>query len=92
MAPAPLGAAASRPVPRRGLRRAEAATYVGVSASKFDNLVDDRRMPSPRVLDGCMVWDVREIDDAFDALPRKGQPVVVATSDTSDDPWSNPRA
>lgn len=90
MAPAPLGAAASRPVPRRGLRRAEAATYVGVSPSKFDDLVDDRRMPAPRVLDGCMVWDVREIDDAFDALPRKGQPIDVPSL-PADDPWSDVR-
>jgi hypothetical protein len=29
----------SRPVPRRGLSRAEASIYLGVSPSKFDELV-----------------------------------------------------
>lgn len=91
MAPAPLGAAASRPIPRRGLRRAEAAAYVGISPSKFDDLVDDRRMPAPRMLDSCMVWDVHELDAAFDDLPRRGQPTAPAPA-LADDPWANPTA
>jgi hypothetical protein len=36
-----------RPVPRRGLSRDEAAMYVGISPSKFDELLADGRMPSP---------------------------------------------
>ena len=36
----------SRPVPRRGLSRYEAAMYLGISASKFDELVRDGRMPA----------------------------------------------
>jgi len=35
------------PPPRRGLRRPEAASYVGVSSTKFDELVEDGRMPAP---------------------------------------------
>jgi predicted DNA-binding transcriptional regulator AlpA len=58
----------------RGLRREEAAHYVGVSPSKFDELVSDRRMPQPREIDRRLVWDVRELDAAFDDLPRRGQP------------------
>jgi predicted DNA-binding transcriptional regulator AlpA len=54
--------------PRRGLRRAEAALYVGVSPSKFDELVKDGRMPKPKRLDSCVVWDVRQLDLAFDAI------------------------
>ena len=38
--------------PRRLLRRADAAIYVGVSASKFDQLVADARMPKALRLDG----------------------------------------
>ena len=58
--------------PRRGLRRAEAATYVGVGATKFDDLVRDGRMPKPKKIDGATVWDVRQLDCAFEALPDDG--------------------
>lgn len=57
-----------RLAPRRGLRREEAADYVGISPSKFDALVRDGRMPAPFAIDGCRVWDIRAIDRAFDAL------------------------
>lgn len=59
-------------LPRRGLRRAEAALYVGVSPTKFDELVRDGRMPKPKHIDGCVVWDVRRLDLAFDALDGDG--------------------
>ena len=59
-----------RPVPRRGLSRIEAAQYVGIGATKFDELVADGRMPTPRKIDGRKVWDLAEIDVAFDSLPR----------------------
>jgi predicted DNA-binding transcriptional regulator AlpA len=58
-----------RPVPRRGLSRNEAAMYIGISAGKFDELVGDGRMPAPRRIDGRKVWDVRELDLAFEAFP-----------------------
>jgi predicted DNA-binding transcriptional regulator AlpA len=54
--------------PRRGLRRDEAAQYVAVSPGKFDQLVADGRMPKPLRLDGVVIWDVRDLDAAFDAL------------------------
>ena len=60
---------AVRPIPRRGLSRDEAAMYIGISASKFDELVRDRRMPAPKRIDGRKVWDIRDLDVAFDALP-----------------------
>ena len=60
----------TRPVPRRGLSREEAAMYVGVSASKFDELVGDGRMPAPRQIDTRKVWDLHELDLSFDALPH----------------------
>jgi len=60
----------ARPVPRRGLSRVEAAQYVGISPSKFDELVEDGRMPRPRRIDKRKLWDVIELDLAFDALPR----------------------
>jgi predicted DNA-binding transcriptional regulator AlpA len=60
-----------RPVPRRGLSREEAAMYIGISPSKFDELVRDRRMPAPVKIDGRKVWDIRHLDLAFDDLPRE---------------------
>jgi len=55
----------------RGLSRVAAATYVGVSPSKFDELVQDRRMPQPRRIDARKVWDRFELDAAFDELPNQ---------------------
>ena len=52
--------------PRRGLSRPEVARYVGVSPSKFDQLVADGRMPQPKQIDGRLVWDIRALDLAFD--------------------------
>lgn len=57
------------PPTRRGLSRVEAAGYIGVSASKFDTMVADDRMPSPKKIDGRRVWDVRALDQYFDLLP-----------------------
>lgn len=59
-----------RHVPRRGLSRIDAAQYIGISASKFDELVEDGRMPRPRRIDKRKLWDVIELDLAFDVLPR----------------------
>jgi hypothetical protein len=49
--------------------------YVGVSAGKFDELVDDGRMPGARRIDGRKVWDVRELDLSFDRLPHDDSPL-----------------
>ncbi len=65
--------------PRRGLRRTDAAHYIGVSASKFDQLIADGRMPQAIKIDGCAVWDIRQLDRAFDMLAEEAE-------DTN--PWS----
>lgn len=63
------------PLPtRRGLSRVEAADYIGISASKFDLMVSDHRMPKPKQIDGRRVWDVRSLDRSFDALPGGDDP------------------
>jgi predicted DNA-binding transcriptional regulator AlpA len=56
-------------LPPRGLSRVQAAAYIGVSASKFDEMVDDGRMPRPKRIDARVVWDLKRLDDAFSALP-----------------------
>lgn len=62
--PAPL------PLPtQRGLNREAAAAYIGISASLFDELVRDGRMPAPKRINARTVWDRAKLDLAFDALP-----------------------
>jgi predicted DNA-binding transcriptional regulator AlpA len=58
-----------RPIPRRGLSRVESAIYVGVSPTLFDQMVKDGRMPTPKRINGRVVWDLRALDEAFEALP-----------------------
>jgi excisionase family DNA binding protein len=70
-----------RPVPRRGLSRIEAAAYVGLSPGKFDQLVRDGRMPAPKRIDGRKVWDIQNLDLAFDALPSEDETSGVSTWD-----------
>jgi excisionase family DNA binding protein len=56
-------------LPPRGLSREEAAAYVGVGTTKFDEMVADGRMPKPVPgFDGRNVWDRRALDQSFDAL------------------------
>lgn len=58
------------PLPtRRMLNRAEAAAYSGVSPSTFDRMIADRLMPGPIRVYGRVLWDVRALDFAIDALP-----------------------
>lgn len=53
-----------------GLSEEEAAAAIGISQSKFRELVSQRRMPAPRRLDGRKLYDVDELRDAFKALPH----------------------
>ena len=55
--------------PPRGMDRIEAARYIGVGVTKFDEMVADRRMPKPKKVDGRNVWDRIALDAAFSDLP-----------------------
>lgn len=57
--------------PPRGMSRDEAARYIGVSATKFDELVSSRRMPPPKKIDGRVVWDRLRLDAAFSDLDER---------------------
>jgi predicted DNA-binding transcriptional regulator AlpA len=63
----------------RGLSRIDSAQYVGVSASKFDEMVRDGRMPPPKRINSRTVWDRLRLDQAFENLPEND----------SDNPWDN---
>lgn len=53
----------------RGLSRIRAAEYLGISPSLFDDMVRDGRMPRPKRINSRTVWDRRQLDHAFEALP-----------------------
>lgn len=53
---------------KRGYSRLEAAAYVGVSTTKFDQLVTQGALPPPKQVGGRKIWDVRELDPAFEEL------------------------
>lgn len=56
--------------PPRGMSRDEAARYIGVGTTKFDQMVADRRMPRPKKIDGRVIWDRIALDAAFSDLPE----------------------
>jgi predicted DNA-binding transcriptional regulator AlpA len=62
---------AYRRITPRGLSRIDAAGYVGVSPSLFDEMVKDGRMPQPIRINARVVWDVRELDAAFGDLKEQ---------------------
>lgn len=69
----------SEPLYPRGMSRTEAAAYIGVSPSLFDEMVQDRRMPSPKLINSRTVWDRIALDRAFEQLPNRDQ--------AADDEW-----
>lgn len=66
-------------LPPRGLSRGEAAAYIGVSTTKFDEMVADGRMPGPKRIDARTVWDRLALDAKFAELPETA----------SVNPWDN---
>ena len=74
-------------LPRRGLSVIDASTYVGVSRSKFLELVSDGRMPEPLRLDRRRIWDIRELDAAFDNL--RDQESLPSRVTELDDGWGD---
>lgn len=61
-----------------GLSREQVAELIGVSSTKFDQMVADGRMPKPKRIDGRRVWDSRKVILAFEALDGDGEAA---------DPW-----
>ena len=58
---------------RKGLRREQAAIYVGFSPTIFDEMVGDGRMPGAKLVNSCPVWDRVALEAAFEALPDRNQ-------------------
>lgn len=51
--------------PPRGLSRDEAARYVGIGPTLFDELVQTGRMPRPLRVGKRAIWDRLKLDAAF---------------------------
>jgi predicted DNA-binding transcriptional regulator AlpA len=54
----------------RGLRAERAAEYLGMSKTKFLELVASDRLPQPVSIDSMRVWDRFDLDAAFDAIKQ----------------------
>ena len=67
----------------RLVSREAAAAYVSVSPNIFDQMVNDGKMPRPKLLGGRRrAWDVRALDSAVDNLSADGD-------DLSDQSWGD---
>ena len=64
-------------LPPRGLGKAEAAAYLGISPYSFEGLVAKGQMPLPKVVGGRWIWDRLALDRCFESLPDKGGRVDV---------------
>ena len=62
-----------------GLSLKEAAAYIGVSMSLFDQMVDDGRMPQPVRINARVVWDRKGIEEAWGRLVGGGGATMQAT-------------
>jgi hypothetical protein len=54
----------------RGLRRVDAARYVGISPTHFDKQVNGGTIPAPLQLFGVNVWDRAALDALFDGVSQ----------------------
>jgi excisionase family DNA binding protein len=50
-----------------------AATYLGISRTKFREMVNEGTLPKPINIGGCIRWDRLELDQAFDEFRDKRQ-------------------
>jgi len=66
-------------LPRRGLSREEAAMYLGIGAGLFDEMRALGQIGPARLIKGRKLWDIRDLDVAFDALPREDAPGIGAS-------------
>lgn len=68
-------------LPRRGLSREEAAMYLGVGGNTFDEMRARGQIEPPRLIKGRKLWDIRDLDMAFEALPREDAPGIGSSWD-----------
>lgn len=57
----------------RGLRRVDAARYLGISPSHFDAQRKAGNIPAPKQMLGVVLWDRNDLDRLFDDIPAEVQ-------------------
>lgn len=77
----------------RGLSREQAAAYVGVGPTTFDEMVAAGQMPRPKAIGARRVWDRVALDAAFESLPPAGEaaPKPAANDSAAADVWDQAR-
>lgn len=64
------------------IRRKQAAAELGISATKFDDLVHRGLLPKPFKIDGCTLWDWEDLREAYEEL-RQGALAI----NREENPW-----
>lgn len=59
--------------PPRGLRADRAAAHLGMSKSKFIELVESGSLPKAKTIGGMRIWDRLAIEAAFSEFPEPGE-------------------
>lgn len=67
------GMSATLLAPRRGLRRNDAAAFLGLTPDQFDWTVCQGIIPDGFFIDDVKVWDVRDLDAAMSAVKKARQ-------------------
>jgi hypothetical protein len=65
----------------RGLSRIDAAAYVGIGTTLFDQLVATGKMPRPFRLEGRVIYDRRRLDAAIDDMQDDPNPANIVWDD-----------
>lgn len=52
----------------RGLSREQAASYVGIGTTLFDQMVASGKLPKPARINSRVLWDRKKLDAALDDL------------------------
>jgi len=58
----------------RGMSREMACYYLGINEMTFDELLNKGNIPQPFKLGGQKLWDVNDLDDAFNVMFHKTPP------------------
>ncbi len=66
----------------RGLSREQAASYVGIGTTLFDQLVSEGKLPEPLKIRSRKIWDIRKLDSAFDSFGD-------SVEDREENPWDS---
>ena len=60
----------------RLMKARDASAYIGTSETNFRRLVDSGAIRQPLERGGERLWDIRDLDEHADSLPRSGQPLA----------------